>query len=288
VLNSRAVQPIGRCIYCGATEGRLGKEHVIPRGLGGTLVLPKASCDACSNITSAFELELLRKFLINVRSQLNLPSYDPKRQPATVRIEFRRKAGSEVVDVPIKLAPAAIILLCLAVPGYFSGRVLLDYQMHAMSTVVKMLNPADGSKLLDRYHADGLSVETSWLGYAYVQELAKIAYGVAVAKYGLDAVKDAVVLPGILGRSGDLSHWVGGVPDGVPAPPPDYATALHQVAIFKHDGALLSRVGLFTGLDMGVPEHLVVIRKATEDAAHRDREQRSHDGGVDAAGTAGH
>ena len=33
-------QPVGRCIYCGSTEPPLGKEHIIPYGLGGPFIFP--------------------------------------------------------------------------------------------------------------------------------------------------------------------------------------------------------------------------------------------------------
>jgi 5-methylcytosine-specific restriction endonuclease McrA len=46
---------VNRCIYCGTLEN-LTDEHIIPYGLGGRSILPKASCSECSNITTNFEL----------------------------------------------------------------------------------------------------------------------------------------------------------------------------------------------------------------------------------------
>lgn len=40
-------QPVNVCIYCGGT-GALSDEHIIPFGLGGRWVLPKASCAECA------------------------------------------------------------------------------------------------------------------------------------------------------------------------------------------------------------------------------------------------
>ena len=53
-------KPVGRCIYCGIPENLSGPEglndeHIIPFSLGGTAILPKASCSNCSNETHAFE-----------------------------------------------------------------------------------------------------------------------------------------------------------------------------------------------------------------------------------------
>ena len=50
----RRFGPIGRCIYCGAT-GDLTREHIIPRSIGGTWVLSKASCSDCAAVTRDFE-----------------------------------------------------------------------------------------------------------------------------------------------------------------------------------------------------------------------------------------
>src|SRR5687768_15705481 len=122
VSNRWIVHALGRCIYCGTTDAPLSKEHVIPKGLGGTLVLPKASCAGCAKITSAVECQILRKYLINVRSRLGLPSYKQQNQPGPVSIEFRRGERSETVDVPIRLATAMMVMPRLAPPGYFGGR----------------------------------------------------------------------------------------------------------------------------------------------------------------------
>jgi hypothetical protein len=46
--------PVGVCIYCGSGDN-LTDEHVLPFGLGGNLVLPKASRKRYAAITPAFE-----------------------------------------------------------------------------------------------------------------------------------------------------------------------------------------------------------------------------------------
>ena len=55
-----AYAPVGRCIYCGATEhspgrAKLGDEHIVPEGLGGMMILPEASCGRCEGMTSSIE-----------------------------------------------------------------------------------------------------------------------------------------------------------------------------------------------------------------------------------------
>jgi len=53
----------GHCIYCGTKQGPLSDEHIVPFGLGGTLVLPKASCKACATETAKLEQVIQRMML---------------------------------------------------------------------------------------------------------------------------------------------------------------------------------------------------------------------------------
>jgi len=40
---SKVYKPLDRCLYCAETEN-LSKEHIIPLGFGGELIVPRASC----------------------------------------------------------------------------------------------------------------------------------------------------------------------------------------------------------------------------------------------------
>src|SRR3546814_3930149 len=73
--------PVGQCIYCGSTKEPLGKEHIIPYGLGGNLVLPKASCKGCEAITGGFEQVCLRTMFGPARLRLNMPTRRRKERP---------------------------------------------------------------------------------------------------------------------------------------------------------------------------------------------------------------
>ncbi|MBP6077135.1 MAG: hypothetical protein KA520_12490 [Nitrosomonas sp.] len=54
------LKPPLKCIYCGNTDEKLTKEHIVPRGLGGTCTIPSASCKKCQKITSQLEHSILR------------------------------------------------------------------------------------------------------------------------------------------------------------------------------------------------------------------------------------
>lgn len=59
VIELREVIEIGKCIYCGTTEGKLDKEHLTPLGLCGRLELLQASCKCCACISSKIENTVL-------------------------------------------------------------------------------------------------------------------------------------------------------------------------------------------------------------------------------------
>jgi hypothetical protein len=78
---SRTFEPDGRCIYCGTDSdpGALQREHIIPYGLNGTLILPRASCPDCSKVTGALETFCLQHMFIDARTHLGLASRSHRR-----------------------------------------------------------------------------------------------------------------------------------------------------------------------------------------------------------------
>jgi hypothetical protein len=62
--NRTIVGKVGKCIDCRKSDVALSEEHIIPYGLNGNQVLLDASCSDCSKITSALELDVLRRAFI--------------------------------------------------------------------------------------------------------------------------------------------------------------------------------------------------------------------------------
>jgi hypothetical protein len=92
----RNIKSIGQCVYCGSKEN-LSREHVVPRGMGGTITLPKGSCARCAKITHAFETECMRTTLLRERVKLGLHRH-PKERPETFPITFTDISGVETVE----------------------------------------------------------------------------------------------------------------------------------------------------------------------------------------------
>ncbi len=106
---------VGRCIYCGATEG-LQDEHPIPFGLAGRHVLHDASCASCAAKTSRWEGLVLRGSLLPFRTILGLPTRRPSGRPTSFPARVKRDGAWADEDLslgaihrccPVSEAPAA-------------------------------------------------------------------------------------------------------------------------------------------------------------------------------------
>jgi hypothetical protein len=82
VVEPKVFKTIGRCIYCGrdGRVERLTREHVIPKGLNGSVIFSGASCESCRVLTARFEEEVLRSEYKIYRAVANWPM--TRREPA--------------------------------------------------------------------------------------------------------------------------------------------------------------------------------------------------------------
>jgi HNH endonuclease len=90
--------PQRSCIYCGTIRYRdkddrkLGEEHVIAEGLGGTLILQNAACEDCERRINAYEQSILKTVLSAPRVHLGI------RRKRRKRGEEMRSACGDVRD----------------------------------------------------------------------------------------------------------------------------------------------------------------------------------------------
>lgn len=144
-------KPVGACIYCGATQGRLTEEHIVPKGLGGTLVLPDSSCDPCAKLTSQFEMKVLRGFLDRGRQSLGIKGRKSHRRPATEPIKqtFIRADNSLVEhDLPWDQSVKVMHLPVLTLPGFLNPKFPPDpsaegIEISAMDTLTMGLGEGE-------------------------------------------------------------------------------------------------------------------------------------------------
>ena len=229
--------PVGRCIYCGSQDNRLGREHIIPLALSGDLVLPAASCRACEKVTGGFEQRVLQGPLLSARAALELRTRRPDRRPTTFPIRVCTGAVEVEVEVnaPLDAYPQAVILPMYDPPRYFQhddareGVSVSGFYLGHVGTV-----PAE---VLERCYpgADGISVEGMYPVVEFARMIAKIGYSYAVAELGLDHVVDPLVLPAIRGLTNDIGMWVGTIGDDAFAAPAD---TLHRCGLLTEHGVI--------------------------------------------------
>jgi hypothetical protein len=220
-LDARRYEPVGRCIYCGSTKN-LTDEHIFPKFLWGHTVLPKASCECCRRLTSAFELTCAHFIFGRFRIVHDLPTDHPRRRPTELSIEIEKGGDIQSVEVPITDYPGApLFLLTWVKPGILRGArrsdtVLQGLQFHFIMTV-----PRD---IEERFTRIGVSPGT----YAYVpigfevvsfaQFIAKVTHALAVAEFGIESF-DPYLTPLIRGRYRDVPFLTGANRDHPPFSP---------------------------------------------------------------------
>jgi hypothetical protein len=120
-LSKMQYPPVGYCIYCGGTDD-LRREHIVPFGLDGTAVLPKASCERCARITGAFERQVLRGPMRAVRVLRKLRSRSKHAGvPGTQHLKIDRGGVVEPVEVPLDKYPVLLHFPMFAPPRELTG-----------------------------------------------------------------------------------------------------------------------------------------------------------------------
>jgi hypothetical protein len=243
--------PVGRCIYCGA-RSELTDEHIIPLGLNGDWILPKASCSACATVTSKFEMAVLRGPLLQARLGLGLRSRRRKQQPTSLPFLVTRDGIQRDEHLPVAQGLNSVLLPIFAEPGFFRSdcpegiSVTGWYHAHYNRTPQTVLTDLD---------AERIGVEVRYPVVEFAQMLAKIAYAYAVAVAGAEAVHSPWPLAAIMGSRNDIGCWVGTSNDAAPAPEPN---SLHTVGLVREGEMMAVPISLFTMQD--APIYVVLLQ----------------------------
>jgi hypothetical protein len=206
VIDTRQTKKIGRCIYCGTTEGRLSDEHVTPYGLSGRLVLVDASCDRHAKVTSALEKRILRDMLFAARAALGTRTRDPKERAKPHSMLVERAGQIEKVNSVWQDHWKVIRLPIFPLPASIDGRPYAG-GIECISMDIFELGER-GEEIAKRHHADKV-IPPKFSAEDFARFVGKMAYGYAVERYDLNAFENVYVLPAILGESDDIGRWVG-------------------------------------------------------------------------------
>ena len=244
--------PPGQCIYCGDKSNTelLTREHIMPFALNGTLVIPKASCPKCSEITSKVETFCLQKMFIDARTHLGLASRSKRKKKPRPPLRVGHIGPSNEVEWWQELSagkhPFALLSFGFGPAGILSGRPPND-----PPSIQMCFTPAPG--FAERFGA--LPVNAS-VGYVvdtdlFARMLAKIAHSFAVAGLGLAGFQP--FLPDvILGHDRDIFRYVGGAIGG-----DEHNPNLHSIRLKVENGIVTVYVRLFAAL--GAPAYLIAV-----------------------------
>ncbi len=204
---------VGLCVYCGATND-LSKEHVMPFGLGGDLVLHKASCPACRDSTSQLELKLLRGHWWPYRRFLGLPSRRPEEQDHQLNVTVLRSDGTsfpallpiaqQSAALGFELAPPSILRGEVRTDLPSAARVFFKYLAAQPSQVIKE------GELYTLSSDEKLNIPINFEAADLCRFLAKVAHCYAISRRGLKACSNYFLPPLILGNVVGAQTYVGG------------------------------------------------------------------------------
>jgi hypothetical protein len=160
-------RPLGRCVYCGSTH-QLSTEHIVPRGLGGNIIFPRASCEKCRKITHAFETICMRQNFLYFRVHTGLHQH-PNERPTHLPVRIRGK-GSRLV-LP-SAHPNYLGLPTLLRPGILSGAALgMPYIVRGF----QITNPKNLHKVQSQYDkSEYFEVDYTFHLIPFAKMLAKI------------------------------------------------------------------------------------------------------------------
>ena len=254
--DQRSSREVNRCIYCGLVGKGLSREHIIPEGLNGELTLVAASCQACGNITSAFELDVLRNAVGALRQALKMRSKRSKNRKTHFPMRVRRGDAQIEIQVPLEEYPTVLAFPVFAPPGNIVGRPDSESLtiVHVQPTQLSGL-PLNVLQKKYGVDADYLGVTITYQPFNFARTIAKIAYGFAVLRLGLANIPEPYVLPVILGEEKRIGRWVG----CDQTQPLKRSHGLHEIGIYIEGGEIHVLVRLFA--QFGAPEYHVVVGK---------------------------
>lgn len=254
---------VGRCVYCGTSNGPLSKGHILPRGLNGNFVLPEASCKACAKITSEVERRVLRGFLEHGRLALGLASRHKKRARPTSLPATLIKADESILEKELPIVdslqvvhlPVFIPPLCLG--GHSRGENPESLEIMAFDT----LHIGDPSKSLRDHSAVGIRFEDPMDVWAFVRMLGKIAHCYHIAEKGWFPLVESPVLPVVLEVSNRAKEWIGSLDANSLEKPGSQALHLMNVTdLTAPDGSVCSVVRIKLFAPMKGPTYAVATR----------------------------
>jgi hypothetical protein len=251
-------EAVNECIYCGS-KNSLSREHIVPYGLHGDLVLLKSSCPDCARITSEIERSVLKGTLGVLRTRHKFRSQKDKkrRKPSEITITKHSDFGDENIVVPLDDLPTSSWTLPLIGPAGLAWPV--KFELLTKDDVLKyQITEADAEialRLAGGKHPVSLPQVRIDLNKFY-RFIAKIAHSYATAILGHGSFEP--LLPAVIrGEIEMVRVFVGGNEEI--DPPEDFLYELSVGTLTAHTGKryIAVKVRLFSHL--GTPTYHAIV-----------------------------
>ena len=258
---ARTYSPVGHCIYCGSME-KLSDEHIVPLGLGGRLVLPKASCPECNERTSRLERTCLRTMYGPLRMMYGLPTRRKSSRPDSLQLKVKRTETSEweYIAVPQERYPFLITFPYFEAPGALTalsesvaaGPVAQRFWIRGASPQYNFSELCQS--LTEELGIYSLMPESKADVSAFCSLLAKIALAYTVAENRVVAHGTKLANIALGADMQHCRHYIGSLRQDEPA-----TDLLHELSIGDHtrESSILVRLRLLAKL--GTPTYFVVV-----------------------------
>lgn len=221
-LAPKVFKPANRCIYCPDGKPPFTKEHVVPKGMGGGMIFPKASCTTCQKIINEIETYCMRGPFLSHRLKLGLVTYLHE-LGESLPMKFNR--GSETFErrFTINEYPNYLVLPQLfGPPGILVGAPpqrlhAASFKLWGVEEEVQALNEIGNAMLLENFDLDKFS-----------RAIAKIAHGFILEELRPENI-DPYLPEFILGKTQEkAAFFIGDWPEDGMARPDN---VLHQIGM---------------------------------------------------------
>jgi hypothetical protein len=175
-IDSPVSREIGKCIYCGYKSTGLAKEHVIPEAIFGNIILLQACCKNCEAIINPFEQKTLRKTWGIARYRLHITGKRKKLRAA--EMPKLMDSDGRLIQTTYEFGHTLLPMLePKSMPNLVTGIERHTWHGDLIKLCVVSLS--------ERTQEDYDHITGSFEPSGFYRSIVKIAYGLAVYRYGL-------------------------------------------------------------------------------------------------------
>jgi hypothetical protein len=243
----------GCCIYCGAKDVPLSREHIVPLSIGGQHVIEAASCNPCADITKRFEQDVARELWGHGRISAVAPSRRKKDRPTHLTVGHPAR-----VFVPYTEYPPQFAFYKMQPPGVLQG-LSADTDILGKAEIIVICDDQKLNEFAER-HKTQITLSFRHVPVSFARMIAKIGYGHILMQLDIGDF-EPLILPSILDPNTNVSYLVGCKPETAP-PVTDVGYKLETTVAGLADSALIiAEVRLLANCH--TPTYQVVVGRTT-------------------------